>query len=102
MRYLVGDIKQSVAGFESVNVHRNKQPRLGRKHTEVTQGLEVIPERGRKTIRSPRDHQQRKHKLVQSASKRNHVKSVSKTNTIIFLLRDVLFKSFKHMAVTCK
>lgn len=52
MQYLVGDIKQGVAGFQSVHVYRNKQPRLSCKHTEVTQGLEMIPEESKNPPRT--------------------------------------------------
>lgn len=46
-QYLVGDVKQGVAGFQCVHIHRNEQPRLSCQHTEVTQGLEMIPLRGK-------------------------------------------------------
>lgn len=45
MQYLVGDVKQGITGFQRVHVHRNEQPRFSCQHTEMTQGLQMIPRR---------------------------------------------------------
>lgn len=96
MQYLVGDIKQGVAGFQSVHVYRNKQPRFSCKHAEVTQGLEMIPEESKNPPRTNTfvwiaDHSPWKKpaKKTQSGPRCNHIKTILSTNTIIFLIMNI-------------